>query len=217
MHDMQLKILLVDDHLMMLRGMRLILAQAYDNKSAVAEASTAGAAWEKTLEFKPDLILMDIHLPDGDGIELSRRILKDFPRTKIIILSAEFRLSLINEALKTGIMGYLLKENAPDELVKAIAAVMTGQNYLCSEANALVLDDYKKQLKGAPLKPALSGRELEVLRMIAEGLRMKEIADRLRVGVKTAETYRRRLLKKLGCAGTAELVRYALREGIISA
>lgn len=213
---MQLKILLVDDHLMMLRGMRLILAQAYANNSAVAEASTAGAAWEKTLEFKPDLILMDIHLPDGDGIELSRRILKDFPRTKIIILSAESRLSLINEALKTGIMGYLLKENAPDELIKAIAAVTTGQNYLCSEANALVLDDYKKQLKDAPLKPALSGREFEVLRMIAEGLRMKEIADRLRVGVKTAETYRRRLLKKLGCAGTAELVRYALREGIVS-
>jgi DNA-binding NarL/FixJ family response regulator len=192
---MNMKILLVDDHLMMINGMRLLLDQLYTGELALQVASTTCSAWEKVQEFMPNIIIMDIHLPDGDGIELSRQILGRFPETKIIILSAESNLGLIKEALQTGVTGYLMKENAPDELTKAIAAVLAGKTYLCPDANALVLDDYAKKLDDVTLKPALSGRELEVLRMIAEGLRMKEIADRLKVGVKTAETYRRRLLK----------------------
>jgi len=200
---------------MMLQGIRLMLTQHYGPELVIAEAPTVSSAWEKTQRYKPELIIMDIHLPDGDGIELSRRILGEFPETKIIILSAESHLGLIKEALQTGVAGYLMKENAPDVLTNAVTAVLAGKNYLCAEANAMILDDYKKKLKGESVKPVLSGQEMEVLRMTAEGLRMKEIADRLQVGVKTAETYRRRLLKKLGCAGTADLVRYAMREGVI--
>ena len=195
---MSLTILLVDDHCMMLKGMRLMLEQEYASEAVVAEASTANSAWEKARNLKPDLVVMDIHLPDGDGIGLSRQMLEEFPDLKIIILSAETHLSYINDAIQAGVAGYLMKENAPVELVKAIAAVQAGRLYLCPAANAAVLNDYKRFLaaKGVAAKPMLSTREREVLRLVAEGLRMKEIADRLGVGVKTVETYRRRLIKK---------------------
>jgi DNA-binding NarL/FixJ family response regulator len=148
---------------------------------------------------------------------LSRQIMTEFPTAKIIILSAETHLSYINEALQAGVAGYLLKENAPAELLQAIAAVREGKLHLCSEANHAVLADYKRFLaaRGAVTKPVLSTREREVLRMVADGRRMKEIADRLGVGVKTVETYRRRLIKKLGCNSTADLIRHALREGLV--
>jgi DNA-binding NarL/FixJ family response regulator len=110
----------------------------------------------------------------------------------------------------------LLKAAAPEELIRAIDAVMAGNIYLCPEANAAALEHYRQSLTAGPaaVKPALSGRELEVLRFVAEGLRSKEIAERMQVAVKTVETYRRRLMLKLGCDSTAELVRHAIREGI---
>ena len=214
---MSLKILLVDDHHMFLKGLRLILEQEYAHEAVVTEAATASSAWEQARELKPDLFVIDIHLPDGDGIGLSRQILAESPAAKIIILSGETHLSFINDALQAGVAGYLLKENAPDELLTAIAAVQTGKMYLCSEANTAVLNDYKQHLaaKGTAAKPVLSAREREVLQLVARGCRTKEIADHLGVGVKSVETYRRRLIKKLGCNGTVDLVRRAMRQGLV--
>lgn len=196
-------------------GLRSLLQSRYPD-AELAEAGDGAAAIRCAEEFKPDLIILDIHLPDQSGIAVAREVMAHVPSAKVIILSAEPDLRYVKEALKAGALGYLLKTNAPEELPVAMNAVLAGKLYLCSEANAAVLEDYRQVLttpRDAP--PPLSAREIEVLRAVAEGLRVKEIAARLEVGVKTVETYRRRLMKKLELQSTAELVRYALREGIV--
>lgn len=210
------KILLVDDHHLFREGLRLMIAREMPDAAIVGEAECAAAARRQAQELRPDLIVMDIHLPDGDGLEVSRQILAELPSTRVIVLSADTSLAFVREALRAGVTGYLLKSNAPADLSRAIRTVLAGNLYLCNEAGKAALEDYRNSLTtedGHP--PALSNRELQVLRLIGDGLRAKEIADRLNVGVKTAETYRRRLLAKLGCGGTAELVRLAVRKGLL--
>ena len=211
---MGLRFLIVDDHAMFRIGIRLLLQSRYPD-AELAEADDGATAIQRAIELKPDLLIVDLHLPDQDGIEVSRQILAGAPSAKIVILSADLDLSHVNEALKAGVSAYLLKTNAPEELPQAINTVLAGNLYLCAEANAAALKDYRSVLTAATeAKPRLSAREQEVLRLIADGLRTKEIAARLNVGVKTIETYRRRLMKKLACGSVAELVRYALRNGI---
>jgi DNA-binding NarL/FixJ family response regulator len=214
---MRLNILLVDDHRMFREGLRLMIGREFPDASVVGEADTVADALRCARELRPDLVVMDIHLPDGSGLEASRQILAEIPAARIVVLSAEPSLQYVREALRTGVSGYLLKSNAPEELPRAIRAVMAGNLHLCTEAGRAALEDYKTTLvrAGTPQRAVPSERELQVLRLIGEGLRTKEIADRLHVGVKTAETYRRRLLHKLGCNGTAELVRHAIREGLL--
>jgi DNA-binding NarL/FixJ family response regulator len=209
------RFLLVDDHAIFRAGLRAMIQSRYAD-AELAEAGDAAAAVKLAEDLKPDLIVMDIHLPDQNGLETSRQILAHSPSAKIIILSAEPDLSYVKDALKTGVLAYLLKTDAPEELPAAMEAVLAGKLYLCPAANEAVLQDYRHVITAAPAAhPQLSARELEVLRAIADGLRAKDIAARLQVGVKTVETYRRRLMKKLALDSTAELVRYALREGII--
>jgi DNA-binding NarL/FixJ family response regulator len=212
-----MRILLVDDHAMFSAGTRRLLESYYAN-AEVAEAGSGEAAMARLKEFKPDAVIMDLHLPDGNGIEVSGRILEQMPAVKIILLSGDSDLSHVDRALKKGIAGYLLKASAPEELARAVGVVMSGKIYLCPEANATVLENYRQNLCSAKsaAKPLLSARELEVLRFVSEGLRSKEIAARLQVAVKTVETYRRRLMLKLQCESTAELVRYAIREGVVN-
>jgi len=197
-------------------GLRL-LVQAHDRAAVIVEAGDAATALARAAESPPDLVVMDLHLPDQNGVQLSGELLTRYPAVRIIMLSAEPNLQFVNEALRTGVSAYLLKESAPEELALAITSVMAGKIYLCPEANAAVIQEYRRglTLAGGSAKPVLSGREREVLCLIAEGFRTKEIAARLAVGPKTAETYRRRLMQKLRCSSTAELVRYAMREGLI--
>jgi DNA-binding NarL/FixJ family response regulator len=212
-----MKILLVDDHRLFREGLRMLIAHDLPSAVIVGEVGTAAAALSSAQDSRPDLIIMDIHLPDGNGIDVSRQILAEVPEARIIIVSAETNLWFVKDALRAGISGYLLKSNASEELSQAIHAVLDGRLHLSKEASLVALQDYKETLRAmdAPLRPRLSGRELQVLRFIAEGRRTKEIAEQLQVGVKTAETYRQRLIKKLRCDSTAELVRYAIREGIV--
>jgi DNA-binding NarL/FixJ family response regulator len=212
---MSIRLLLVDDHAMFRAGLRSLLQSRYP-EAALAEAGDGAAAIQRADELKPDVIILDLHLPDGNGLEVARQILARSPAARIIVLSAEPNLSYASEALEAGVSAYLLKANAPEELPLAMSAALAGRLYLCSEANAAVLEEYRQALTArTSVRPLLSEREQEVLRLTADGLRTKEIAARLDVGVKTVETYRRRLMKKLACGGTAELVRYAMREGII--
>lgn len=213
---MSRRILLVDDHAMFRAGVRL-LVQGQDRDALIEEAGDAATASARVAENVPDLVVMDLHLPDRNGVQLSEELLSKYPALKIIMLSAESDLQCVNDALRIGISGYLFKESAPEELALAMASVLAGKIYLSTEANAAVLEQYRRGLSAEPdsSKPLLSGREREVLCLIAEGLRTKEIAVKLNVGAKTAETYRRRLMQKLGCTSTAELVRYAMREGFI--
>ncbi|MGO8678161.1 MAG: response regulator [Limisphaerales bacterium] len=212
---MSLRLLVVDDHTMFRAGLRSLLQARYPD-AALAEAGDGAAAIQRADEHKPDVIILDLHLPDQNGLAVARQMLARSPSVRIIVLSAEPNLSYVKEALEAGISAYLLKTSAPEELPLAMSAVLAGKLYLCPEANAAALEDYRQALTArTALRPMLSKREQEVLRLTAEGLRAKEIAARLGVGAKTVETYRRRLMKKVACGGTAELVRYAMREGII--
>lgn len=202
---------------MVREGLRLLIERHCPGATVVAETGLAGAALEFARSVKPDVVIMDIHLPDGSGIEASKQILTELPQTRVIVLSAEPDVTFVRAALQAGATGYLLKSCASSELPRAIPAVVAGRMYFCSEVSETALLDYRQSLVPAqpPPHPELSEREREVLRLITEGLRTKEIAERLGVGVKTAETYRKRLIAKVGCNGTAELVRYAIREGIV--
>ena len=208
------QVLIVDDHRMFQQGLKLLLQHKL-GLTAVDEAQTAAEALEKTRGSTYELILMDLHLPDGNGIEVSRRILAENGATRIIMLSSDAAPARIDDALLAGVCGYVLKVNAPEELERAIAAARAGQRYLSPEANAALLDCYQRIRQSTPSTPPLSPREREVVRLIAAGRRTKEIADALGISVKSAETYRRRLMQKLGLFSVAELTRYALREKLV--
>jgi len=209
------RFLLVDDHAMFRVGLRMVLHAHYPD-AEIAEAADAATAIQSAQERKPDWVILDLHLPDQNGLEVMRRLLAILPSTKIIISSEEADFSYVTQTLKSGASAYILKSSAAGEIPNAIRSVSAGKVYLCPGANEVVLEHYRKGLADpVTLPPPLSAREHEVLLAIADGLRTKEIAARLQVGVKTVDTYRRRLMIKLACRSTAELVRYALRAGLV--
>ena len=215
---MNVRILLVDDHPMLRGGVRQAMAEQ-PNLELVGEVSTGAAALKLALELKPDLIVMDVHLPDLNGIEVTRRILSTLSATKIVIFSSDATRVLVDEALEAGAAGYVLKTGAVEDLLHAVDLVMVGKLYLSPEVSTGILEDYRKSLIGEAKasKPVLSDRDKQLLRLIAAGLRSKEIATEMKLSANSIETYRARLLKKIGYASTAELVRYAIREGIVTA
>jgi len=160
--------------------------------------------------------VMDLHLPDMDGIEASRQMLNTLPALKIIIFSGDVTRPSVNAALEAGVRGYLSKNITLEELMRSVDLVMAGRLCLSAEVSAGILEDYRKSLvePTEPSKPCLSEREKQLLRLVAAGRRNKEIAGQLAVSTKSVESYRSRVMKKLGCSSAADLVRYAIREGI---
>ena len=154
-----------------------------------------------------------------NGKELSRQLLAEHPRLKILILSSDSDIEQVKEVLKIGVAGYLLKENTDRELFRAVNAIMAGEVFLCPQVNAHFFKDFQKSAADIPTppKPTLTDRQRQLLQLIAEGKRTKEIAAQLNLGAKSVDIYRARLMKKLGCDSVAELVRYAIREGIAEA
>jgi DNA-binding NarL/FixJ family response regulator len=215
MSPIRSRIVLVDDHQIIREGLRLMLQREPDFE-VVAEAGTGAEALQQVRKVSPDLVVMDLELGNTNGIETSRKILMEFPGVRILILSALADQNLINQAIETGAKGYLLKTKAANEFVRAIRAIMAGDSYLCAEVSQAVLSGYRQLLaeRSAPAVPTLSPRELEVLKLTAQGLRIKDIAGQLEIGAKTVETHRSNLMKKLKCGSSAELTRYAVREGI---
>ena len=192
-------------------GLRLLLQGVSDFK-VVGEAGDVCTALALAQELKPDVVIMDIHLPDGTGISACQQIAVSSPKSKVLMLSGNPDMSVLSSALKAGARGFLLKDQAAEELVRAVRAILAGQIFLCpAAATALV-----SNLVAEPGAARLSEREVQVLKLISDGLRNKEIAVQLKISTKSVETYRARLMSKLGCASTAELVRYALREGIVA-
>jgi DNA-binding NarL/FixJ family response regulator len=209
------RIFLVDDHQLFRRGLRLVLEHTA-GFNVVGEAATAAELISLCPAASADVLLADIHLPDGDGIEAARAAMAAQPSLRVVFLSSDGDLALVRRALDAGGVGYLLKSIAPQDLVRAIEAARKGDVYLCPEvATALVKDYRARDAAPRPARPRLSERENAVLRLIAAGRRNKEIAEQLGVSVKSVETYRRRLLQKLGYSSTAEVVRHAIREGLI--
>lgn len=215
---MTTRVLLVDDHQIMREGLHMLLRHESDLE-VVADAGSGQDALLQAAESRPDIIIMDIHMSGMNGIEVSRQILNKWPRIKVIVLSAYSESQWLDEALRAGVSGYLIKINAAAELVRAIRVVMAGGIYLCPEALKTLVASYRKLTDTkTDVRPSpLSEREIEVLRLTAEGLRSKEIAAKLGISLKTVETHRAHLMSKLGCGSVVALTLYAVRQGIVTA
>jgi len=209
------KLLLVDDHPLLLQGVRDVLKRKLEF-NLLGEASTGAMALTMTQELMPDLVIMDVHLPDLSGISITRQILNIRPSVKVLIFSSDADHSLVDAALEAGACGYIVKGCASNELLDAINAVMAGKLYLSPVVSAGILENHRENLRkeSEPAKPKLSEQEKRLLRLVTKGHRNKEIAAILKLSPNSIETYRARLMRKVKCPSTAELVRYAIREGI---
>jgi len=214
---MDIKILLADDHKITRDGLKALL-ENLSHMRVVGEAENGRQAVRLALELAPDVIVMDINMPELNGIEATRQILAELPDTKIIALSMYSDKRYVVGMLKAGVSGYLLKNCAFDELVAAISSVVKNQNYMSQKIAGTVMKDYASILESSDSSPAsqLTAREREVLQLIAEGLKTKDIAARIHVSVKTVETHRQQIMRKLAAKSVAELTKIALREGITS-
>jgi DNA-binding NarL/FixJ family response regulator len=215
---MSIRVLLADDHTIMREGLRSILENEL-HLEVVAQADDGRAAVELAGKLKPDLVIMDVSMPDLNGIEATRRILAADPRTKVIALSMHADKRYVGEMLGAGVSGYLLKHSAMDELQQAIHTVMANKKYISPEIAGVVIDDYLLHLSttegGAPPEQ-LTPREREVLQLIAEGKSTKEIASLLHVSVPTIDTHRQHIMDKLQIFSVADLTKYAIRTGLTS-
>lgn len=214
---MDIKILLADDHKITRDGLKSLL-ENQNHMIVVGEAENGRQAVRLALDLAPDVIVMDINMPELNGIEATRQIISELPGTKIIALSMYSDKRYVVGMLKAGVSGYLLKNCAFDELVSAISAVVANQNYMSQKIADTVMKDYANILESNDNSPAasLTAREREVLQLIAEGLKTKDIAARIHVSVKTVETHRQQIMRKLNARSVAELTKIALREGITS-
>jgi len=184
----------------------------------VAEATNGRDAVEQALQVKPDLIVLDLSMPQLNGLSAARRILAADPDARILILTVHESEQLAREVLAAGALGYVLKSDAGRTLIAALEALIDGRPYFTSKVGRMVLEGYLRA--PAPeivTQPVLSARELEVVQLLAEGRSNKDVAKALGISVKTAETHRSNIMRKTGFASLADLVRYAVRNGIIEA
>lgn len=211
---MPVRLVIVDDHKILRDGLRLRLQQEEDF-TVVGEAANAAEAYDCVARTAPDVVVMDLNLPGESGIVATARIRQEWPTVRVVVLTGEATERVTQDTLLAGAHGFVRKEDASEDLARAVRVVMTGKTYLTPEA-ATVVTQALVTKPAAPRGPELSERELAVLKGLAEGLSYKEIAGQLDVSVKSVETYRARLVKKTGCATRAELVRYAIRAGIVA-
>jgi len=214
---MEKKILICDDHKIFREGLRALLEKQPGVKVA-GEARDGIEAVRLAKELSPDIVIMDISMPGLNGIEASRKLVKARKASRIIALSMHNDRKYVTEIFKAGARAYLLKDSAFEELMDAIKAVTCGRFFLSAGITSLVLSDYIKGPAGDPRSPftLLSAREREVLQLLAEGLRTKEISQKLVLSVKTVETHRKKIMEKLGIQSIAGLTRYAVKEGLVS-
>jgi DNA-binding NarL/FixJ family response regulator len=214
----KLRIVLGDDHTLMRHGLRKILEEQPE-WVVVAEASDGREAVRQTLALQPDVVVLDIGMPLLNGIEATRQIARRFANINILILSMHSEEAYITQAMKAGARGYLLKDSADTDLIRAVVAVAAGKSFFSPAVAKVMLDDYVRHLaeKGIVDRfESLSEREREIFQLIAEAHSNKEIADLLSVSPATVETHRAHILQKLDVHNTAELVLYAVRRGVIS-
>ena len=213
----RIRILLGDDHTLLRTGLRKILEEHQDWE-VVGEAGDGRAAVQQALALQPHVAILDIGMPVLNGIEATRQIVKRLPETRVLILSMHTNEGYVVEALGAGAKGYLLKDSADAELVRAVEAVAGGRSFFSPAVSRILLDDYVRRLaeKGITDRyETLSEREREVFQLIAEGRSNKEVATVLSLSPATVETHRSHILEKLDVHNTAELVLYAVRRGVI--
>ena len=214
---MSIQVLLVDDHMLFREGLRGLLEKEAD-VSVVGEAGTGVEAVKIAGELYPDVVVMDITMPDMNGIEATRQILAENGTIRVLALSMESDRRYIVEVLEAGATGYLLKDAFFRDLVDAIRTVAAGDTYLSPRITELILRDYMQRIpEGLPLTfSCLTERERELIQLIANGQNTKEIAAVLGISIKTVEVHRQNIMKKLNLYSIAELTKYAVREGLTS-
>jgi len=213
MQSRKIRVLLADDHTILRKGVRMLIDSQSDME-VVGEASTGREAIEETRKLKPDVVVMDVSMPELNGIESTRQICDELKHTKVVALSMHKDSVYVREILRAGARGYLLKDSEDDDLVKAIRCVQRGEAFLSPAISDAVLVDYRKHVSN-PVD-LLTSREREVLAMVAEGKTNKEIANMLHLSVYTVESHRGSVMEKLNLHNTGDIVRFALRNGLIS-
>ena len=211
MPDQVITILLADDHTIVRQGLKMILGSHADLK-VIGEASNGNEAVELTAQLKPDVILMDVAMPEVNGIEATKRIVKGNPRARVLVLSMHKEAVYVREILKAGARGYILKDAIDTELISAVRSVARGDGYVSPAISGALLNDYSQ--KSNDPADSLSAREREVLKLIAEGKTNKEVATQLNLSVYTVDSHRGKIMEKLNLHSTGELVRFALKHGL---
>jgi len=212
------RVLLADDHQLMRSGIRLMLEREGD-LSVVGEASDGREAVALVKSLKPDVVVMDIGMSNLNGIEAAQQMTGENPEIAVVMLSMHSDESYVLRALKAGARGYLLKDSAEADLIKAVHVVAGGKSFFSPAVSKVLLDDYVRKLRRSGTEDAydlLTAREREVLQLIAEGKSNKDIANLLNLSVYTVESHRSNLMEKLNVRGLPELILYAVRKGIIS-
>lgn len=218
---MPLKVFIADDHGIIRDGISALLNNEADIE-VIGVAEHGRMAVELILKLKPDIVLMDVSMPELNGIEATRQLIKEVPTLRILALSTYSDHRYVSEMLHAGAAGYILKDGVFDELLFAIRSVERGQSYLSPPVAHIVLSDYRKGNTGEvsgqdkEIKPILTKREREVLQLLAEGKTMKDVANCLFISTKTVETHRKKISDKLGIKSIIDLTKYAIREGITS-
>ncbi|MEN8119737.1 MAG: response regulator transcription factor [Bacteroidota bacterium] len=212
----KISIFLVEDHKIVRDGLKALLLGVNDIK-IIGEAASGKVFFEKLLEVKPDIVILDIGLPDISGIEIAQKLTHNLPETKVIVLTANTDENSIVQAVKAGVSGFLSKDTPKDEFLEAIRSVQNGEKYFGDAISNIVYKGYINTIKGKQPKDkkSLTSRELEVLKLISEGLTYKEIAEKLFISARTVETHRNNILEKLNLNNNIELVKYAIKHKIV--
>ena len=214
----KIRVLVVDDHTIVRDGICALLALAGDME-VVGEATNGSEALNKVRELEPDLVLMDISMPIMDGFEATRRIRRDFPKTKVLVLTQYDEKEYVFPIIEAGAAGFISKQAASSELVSGIRSIYQGDSYLSPSVAKLLVEEHQYGVSGQAGNDSyekLTDRERDVLKLIVEGYTTREIADILVVSSKTVEGHKTNLMAKLGIRNRIELVKYALRRGIIN-
>ena len=214
-----LRILLADDHKVVRQGTRALLSTVPEWK-IVGEADNGRDAVSLTAELKPDIVILDIGMPELNGLDATRQIKKKLPETEVLIFTGQETEELVHDVFDSGARSYIMKTDAADHLIDALKALSEHKHFFTSRISEIVFARYiqgKKTVEGAAEKSRITDREREIVQLLAEGKSSKEIATILGISVRTVETHRAAIMKKLGLKSFSELIRYAVRNKIIEA
>lgn len=213
---MAIRIIVTDDHGLLRAGMRTLLDQQTDFE-VVGEAENGAQAVELVKRLQPDVVLMDISMPDMDGLEAMKKILANDPNARVLLVTVHEDTGLMREAIHIGAAGYILKRAVESELIDAIHAVLKGEIYIHPAMTRGLLEQANQPVENSTRAETLTVREVEVLKLVAEGYTNRHIAELLHISIRTVETHRANLMAKLGISSRVELVRYATQRGMIAA